>query len=315
MERNYHFDNLKALLIFLVVFGHLIEPIRDIDVFKSIYFIIYSFHMPLFIFLTGYFSKPNTKGLAKTLRTFIIYDIIFALSYVILFGNTAGGGGGSFLSTILFALQPVWILWYLLSIIWWRFLLIFYEKYPRLEFLIIAVIIIFNFIPFNLRILSIGRTLSFFPFYILGYIAKERNFNFKGIRKDKHKLIYLLIILIIFWSTYSVNISDSLLYGTDIVLNQSSAPMLVVLFKVVTYLVAISASLLVISITPTEKTRYSEIGTKTMPIFIYHIFFVWGFMKIGFYEEITQTPTALAVVLLLILSFSIVMILKDRRVL
>lgn len=314
--RNYHFDNLKVVLIFLVVFGHLIEPIHDVFPFQSLYFIIYSFHMPLFIFITGYFSKPNTNGLGKSFKTFIIFDIIYALTYVIVFQNGAGATEiNDIFEAILFGLQPVWILWYLLSIIWWRLLLILYTKYPRLEILFIIIIIIFNLVPFNLRILSIGRTINFFPYFLLGYLAKVRNFNFEKIRKDKHTLIYLSIILIIFWGTYSTNISADFLYGTEVIFNEGIKPWLLLFFKVITYLVAIASSVVLISIVPRRKFWFSEIGNKTLPIYIYHTFFLWGLMKIGFYQQITDKNIILALITLVGLSFCIVMFLKDRRVL
>ncbi len=56
--RNAYFDNAKFVLIFLVVFGHMISPYRtDSSGMLSIYHFIFIFHMPVFILLAGYFSK------------------------------------------------------------------------------------------------------------------------------------------------------------------------------------------------------------------------------------------------------------------
>lgn len=56
-------DNLKFFLIFLVVLGHIFEEViaagnANWDV-KSARFFIYLFHMPLFLFVSGIFSKKN----------------------------------------------------------------------------------------------------------------------------------------------------------------------------------------------------------------------------------------------------------------
>ena len=48
-ERDAYFDNLKFILILLVVVGHLIEPFNGEAAMGAIYQFIYSFHMPLFI--------------------------------------------------------------------------------------------------------------------------------------------------------------------------------------------------------------------------------------------------------------------------
>lgn len=61
-ERNYLFDNLKFLLIVLVVFGHSLEEISLAQDYAIIRAWIYSFHMPAFVFISGYFSKSVRRG-------------------------------------------------------------------------------------------------------------------------------------------------------------------------------------------------------------------------------------------------------------
>lgn len=56
-ERDVYFDNLKFILILLVVIGHFMEPFNAERTTQAVYQFIYSFHMPLFIFAAGYFSK------------------------------------------------------------------------------------------------------------------------------------------------------------------------------------------------------------------------------------------------------------------
>ena len=57
-QREYLFDNYKVLLIILVVIGHFIEPCYDQNSFLyELKWGIVAFHMPAFIFISGYFSK------------------------------------------------------------------------------------------------------------------------------------------------------------------------------------------------------------------------------------------------------------------
>lgn len=68
-QRDYSFDYLKGVLIFLVVLGHcpafiLSSPELDFDKWcDPIYIYTHTFHMPLFMFTTGYFfsKKKNEK--------------------------------------------------------------------------------------------------------------------------------------------------------------------------------------------------------------------------------------------------------------
>ena len=55
-ERIYLYDNVKCLAIILVVIGHAINYLTDFDGYtleKGMYVMIYSFHMPLFLFVSG----------------------------------------------------------------------------------------------------------------------------------------------------------------------------------------------------------------------------------------------------------------------
>ena len=67
-ERDYYFDNLKAVLIFLVVLGHFLLPIYDDAFLVVLKRLIYVFHMPLFVFVSGYFSKNIYKNGNKKTR-------------------------------------------------------------------------------------------------------------------------------------------------------------------------------------------------------------------------------------------------------
>ena len=57
-ERIVLWDNLKFILITLVVIGHLADEFTaKSDVYKSVFLFIYTFHMPLFILISGLFHS------------------------------------------------------------------------------------------------------------------------------------------------------------------------------------------------------------------------------------------------------------------
>lgn len=67
-KRIYKYDNVKALLIFLVVIGHMTtDYVSDSHMVRWVTLWIYSFHMPAFIFLSGlvhkqYISEERAAG-------------------------------------------------------------------------------------------------------------------------------------------------------------------------------------------------------------------------------------------------------------
>ena len=81
-ERIYKFDNVKFLAIMLVVIGHCIGPCYDdSDIFRSGFVFIYSFHMPLFIFISGLFVKEYKQGDKFPMQKIAYYLVLgFALA-------------------------------------------------------------------------------------------------------------------------------------------------------------------------------------------------------------------------------------------
>ncbi|WP_024726592.1 acyltransferase family protein [Anaerostipes hominis (ex Lee et al. 2021)] len=73
--RNPYFDNLKFGLILLVVIGHLSDLLKDSSCIMSVIrSVIYFFHMPLFIFVSGYFSNYGEFGIKKNfLKVFNLF--------------------------------------------------------------------------------------------------------------------------------------------------------------------------------------------------------------------------------------------------
>ena len=57
------FDNIKGILIILVVLGHVAHPVHNENpVLSAVFDIIYLFHMPLFVFMSGLFAKGAYRG-------------------------------------------------------------------------------------------------------------------------------------------------------------------------------------------------------------------------------------------------------------
>ena len=85
-KREAYFDNIKCVLIFLVVIGHFIDfTVDNSDAMKSIFLFIYSFHMPLFIFLSGLFCKNTIADGRKTAVRVVFFFILYVLMKLLTF--------------------------------------------------------------------------------------------------------------------------------------------------------------------------------------------------------------------------------------
>lgn len=67
-ERIVYIDCLRAFAIFLVTLGHVIEQLGYKD--DPLYAFIYSFHMPLFMAISGYVCAYSTASKAVDIHPF-----------------------------------------------------------------------------------------------------------------------------------------------------------------------------------------------------------------------------------------------------
>lgn len=158
--RSAYWDNIKGFLIFLVVFAHCLYQLRDIPVIGLITDAIYMFHMPAFVFVSGYFGKSENSRSFKSVAGLIFMYFIF---------NSAMGLAYGFDSL----LEPVYSCWYLLALAVWRVTAPEIAKFREIQFVLFAVSLFAGFYDSIDNTLAIARIISFYPFYMAGYLLTE----------------------------------------------------------------------------------------------------------------------------------------------
>ncbi|WP_346708062.1 acyltransferase family protein [Massilistercora timonensis] len=117
--RNYLFDNIKLFLIFLVVSVHLLAAVSeytDTNFIVQLYTIgACSFHMPLFMFISGHFTKME-KSRSGAIDVLILYVIAQIILLIADFGCT----GKISLADAFF---PAFSMWYLAVLFVLRYVL------------------------------------------------------------------------------------------------------------------------------------------------------------------------------------------------
>lgn len=302
MEREYQYDNIKFFLIFLVVFGHLLEYISG-SICNNIYRIIYTFHMPVFIFITGYFAKFNKKKIIFQL--FIPYLLLQTI-YIIYDCKYISHTNISFQFV-----TPYWILWFLLTLIYYYLLipLIDTDKTINKILFILGSIVISLFASATKNIgyyASLLRFFTFLPYFVLGYYFKKSKlkeyFNNNKIRWITGLLATLFVLLSSLYIIFNTKYTKYILYGSfsynDAYYNMGMKAFLLIL--------GLAWVIFFITIFPKKKLPFiSYIGTNTFYIFILHGFiikYLGVILKIFIYSEAINIFYAAAIALLLIIA-------------
>lgn len=185
MQRNLKIDGLKFVLMYLVVLGHL--PFDDYGLHVDE--MIYSFHMPMFVFLSGYLtsSKFNPSHHLGWLKNTFLVFICAQACHMILAGilglDSSVVASGQFNLKRLF--YPQFALWYLLCLMYWRIMT--WTVFSKVDDLVLFIgswllAVLSGFIPVG-EFLSFQRAFSFLPFFVMGVICKRRSELMESIGK------------------------------------------------------------------------------------------------------------------------------------
>lgn len=189
-QRIYRYDNIKALLIFLVVLGHMTtDYVSDNYLVRWTTLWIYMFHMPAFIFISGlvhkhYITEERAAAGIKG-ETRIRWDKVLGFFL-------CGYGLKLFLqfTRTLMGQNPLWhwiaepgIPWYLFVMAEYELLFYLMRRIDgRVKpwmmisgaFALSAVI---GYFPAVNDTLCLSRMINFLPIYMIGYYLDMREFN------------------------------------------------------------------------------------------------------------------------------------------
>lgn len=163
-------DNARWIAITLVVVGHGILPlIAEDDAAYSVYLFIYSFHVAVFVTVSGYFAKsgpPNARALRQILTDIVFPYVIFQTIWTVvkwLLGS----------SVPLDYTLPSWTLWFLIALAIWRIVLPYLVllRYPLLISIVISIGA--GYTESIDSTLALSRSFGMLPFFVFGWKLRQ----------------------------------------------------------------------------------------------------------------------------------------------
>lgn len=291
-QRIYRYDNIKALLIFLVVLGHMTtDYVSDSHLVRWTTLWIYTFHMPAFIFLSGLVHKhyiTNEKaslGIKGETRMrwdkFLGFFLCgYALKIFLQYSRTFMGQ------------NPIWHWFEEPGIPWYLFVMAEYELLFYLmrwidnkakpwmmitgAFALSAVI---GYFPSVGDGFCLSRMINFLPIYMIGYYLDMKQFNV-FIEQKRYKIagaavivISLIVCRILPWGGYSLRKwftgRRSYEYLSDFF--GSAAVSYGWLIRLAIWAAAIAITLAIIAVIPDKDLGYiTTIGSRTLNIYFWH---------------------------------------------
>lgn len=254
--RNATYCNLKGFLIYLVVLGHMIEPrIESSRELEFVYKFIYTFHMPLFAFLTGLFVKSPEGCKKQSIRLLKLYGILQLIVVLVTWGKQK-------------LFTPYWHLWYLLSGGFWMLLAYIWFRFGKdrwkLPILICAVILGcgVGYFPWINRFLSLSRTIVFFPFFFAGILSDPERIGDKCKWGSLTMAVGAIVLFFLGWDRVPVSfLYQAEPYGE---LSQGWA------YRLATYGIGAGISAFFLGFSLKKRTRFTKFGADTLVPYLIH---------------------------------------------
>jgi len=309
-KRLYSYDNLKLFLIFTVILGHLLEVSSPFPGHSALYMLIYSFHMPLFVLLSGMFAKYNKKRIVFQLCVpYVCFQILYTLFEKFILKNEA--------AYLTFAF-PHRILWYQFALIVYHLLLpLFDQKSTKSRLLTLGALTLLSLLSgFDREInymLSLARIINFLPFFVLGhYLGTDRDqaHAFLARPSRKRRLVFVLSIILPILSLGIMLFTPSLsclIMKASLPYSESEGS---VLLRLLTIFIASSWILffyVFFNLFFNKRIPFlTVLGQNTLPAFLMHGFIMQLANRYGWFSShgILDAPLILLAAAVIIAAFS-----------
>lgn len=301
-ERVVFWDNVKMFLIISVVAGHMIQGAVDFsDVAKTLFIFVYSWHMPLFIFISGLFQSNKNP-----IQKIVFYCSIGFLLKIL----------NLFLSVFLGNSQPTFDILGDADLPWFMFVLAIYTgifyilRNQNKRYLLVATIVLACFTGYDKNIgdfLYLSRAIVFSPFYIAGALFNGQ--NFLELKKNRlfvagGWLVFIGWLLSCYVWLDAIYFLRPLFTGRNPFLDTMALSGLYL--RILTYLISSILGLAILLIVPTRKIVLTRIGRYSINVYFWHstVYILCG-KYLGFYALFQSSPMGKIVYLLLAVPISL----------
>ncbi|MFI5804564.1 acyltransferase family protein [Streptomyces sp. NPDC051561] len=313
--RDAYFDNAKYLAIVLVAIGHTWPMVlQGSRATEALYMLVYVFHMPAFVLISGYFSRSfdmRPHKLRRLVSSVAVPYVVFQTAYAVFFGVMKDEPISVHL------LSPWFLMWFLMALFVWRLLtpLFLAIRWPVQISLLIAAAAAAT--PGIGGQLSAQRVLQFLPFFVLGLYLRPEHFRLVQRWSVRWAAVpvFAVSLAFLYWAVPKVQLGW-------VYRNSSSQSMqqpwwLGVLMSYAMFGAAMVLIACFLAWVPRRRMWFTALGAGTIGGYLLHGFVVKWFENSGLVKEY-QLDTPLGRVALTVAAVAVVTVLCTppvRRVL
>lgn len=284
--RDPFLDNARYWVMLLVVVGHFLTALIELDGARAAYRWIYLFHMPVFILISGYTARNYTgspRQVRRMVGTLVLPYIIVELGLEIFEAWLAKE------PLTLHVLEPDWLTWFIAALFVWRLTTPIWQSIRWPLPIAIACSLVGGLAPVS-DVLAIPQIIGFLPFYVAGLQLRREHFD----RLRDWRIRVAAVIAL--GSAAFVSVLEpedwvmTWLYWRDA---YSESPLDASALDGVTNRAALMAigfvlAAAVLALIPHAKAWYSQMGQRTLYCYLLHGFVILWLTYYGAFDYMLQ---------------------------
>ncbi|WP_181768924.1 acyltransferase family protein [Streptomyces albidus (ex Kaewkla and Franco 2022)] len=289
-QRDPYFDNAKYLAIVLVALGHSWEPLRDGSrAAGALYIFVYTFHMPAFMVISGYFSR-SFQGKPHQLKRLVtgvaVPYVVFEVVYTF-FKRWADDDPEQPISL----LDPWYLTWFLGALFIWRLTTPLWKTVRWPVALSLAIAVLASVSPDIGDDMDLQRVLQFMPFFVIGLFLKPEHFDL--VRRRSARLlsipVTLVSLVVAYWAVERMN--AVWFYHRDSAQEMGAPWWVGVIMTLALFGCSMVLTACFLAWVPRRKMWFTALGAGTLYGYLLHGFFAKGSRFGDWYDaDWTQTP-------------------------
>ena len=309
-SRDPWLDNVKMVLVTLVVVGHAIGLVEETQGSHWVYDFIYLWHIPAFVFVSGYLSKSfewDRRRMKSLVYTLAIPYLLFEPALFYYRREVVGEG-----VTGPLWIEPHWTMWYLIVLLMWRLVTPILKRHWL--FLPLSVVVSLLGGLWDAEALMIPRFLGLLPFFVLGLHLKPRHLAHLDdvwVRPAAVPTLVGIGIMAVYTDTWAE--TALLWYDTgynDIPIDNE----IVFQTRLTVMMVGLVGAFAAMSLVPRRQLGwFTTMGTATMVVYLFHGFVIKTFLALG-WPDFTAAHPWLGLVLTILGAIALPLVLASPPV-
>lgn len=307
MKRYCYWDNMKFILMVFVVIEHFIDnPAIDGNRFSQAFFVfIYSFCMPVFLFVSGLFLKYDSAHKLRWDRVIYYILIGYFMKAGMWFMEWIAGG------------DPNWSWFSEGNVPWYMFvtagylILVYVIKSlsPKLVLpLAVAVSLAAGYFNFIGDFLCLSKFLVFFPFFYAGYCftpQKVENFLHKKAVRITGLVVTFMFGIFCFAFTERAYLLRPV-FASRYSYSEMDFSYIGIFLRIFQYLIAVFMIIGISALVPQKRIKFfTGAGSRTIPIYFIHYFLVRLCTAVDLQMILVEKLSYFGVILLIGIAFAV----------